>query len=109
MQGQIKKALTILAKLSADPWWTAAAPSDGVAARAIFTFRREGAVLTKKSLGACWEIENQTVPSLLITMTYVCVPVCLTLVADEANPPIGAVAASFPLITFSPIRTVITG
>lgn len=31
----------------------------------------------------------------------------LTLVADDADPPIGAVTASFPRITFSAIRTVV--
>lgn len=39
----------------------------------------------------------------------VCACVSLTLVADEAHPAIGAIAASFPLITFSPVRTVLTG
>lgn len=37
---------------------------------------------------------------------YLCVR-RLTLVADDADPPIGAVAASFPRIAFSAIRTVI--
>ncbi len=32
----------------------------------------------------------------------------LTLVANEAYPPIRAVTAAFPLITFSSIRTVVT-
>lgn len=39
----------------------------------------------------------------------VCACVSLTLVADEAHPAIRTIAASFPLITFSPVRTVITG
>lgn len=55
---QMKRHLTILAKLSTNPWWTAAAPGDGVAAAAVFTFRREGAVFTIKSLGARWEIKK---------------------------------------------------
>lgn len=57
-QKKIKTHLTILAKLSTDPWWTAAAPGDGVTAPTVFTFRREGAVFTKKSLRACWEIKK---------------------------------------------------
>lgn len=39
----------------------------------------------------------------------VCACESLTLVADEAHPAIRAIAAIFPLITFSPVRTVITG
>lgn len=55
---KIKRHLTILAELSTDPWWTAAAPGDGVAAPPVFTFRREGAVFTEESLRACWEMEK---------------------------------------------------
>lgn len=46
-----------------------------------------------------------------MTLIYLCVCVCvsLTLVADEAHPALRAITASFPLITFSPVRTVITG
>lgn len=46
------------------------------------------------------------------TALMLCVCFCvisLTLVAEDADPPVGAFAAGFPRITFSPIQTVITG
>lgn len=58
LQEKKERHLTILAKLSTDPWWTAAAPADGVAAAAVLAFRREGAVFTKKSLRTRWEIKK---------------------------------------------------
>lgn len=73
----------ILAQVSTDPGRTAAAPSDGITAGTIFTLTGEGAVFTKMSLGA-------------------------RLVADDADPPVRAVAASFPRVAFSFIRAVVT-
>lgn len=37
-----------------------------------------------------------------------CVEPILTLVADDAYPSVGAVAATFPWVTFSSVRTVVT-
>lgn len=105
--------LTILAQVSTDPRRTAAAPSDGITGGAIFTLAGEGAVFTKLSLGTCygWKIKELITAELsrpIQQWWYVYLFVCLTLVADDADPSVGAVAASFPWIAFSTIRTVVT-
>lgn len=73
----------ILAQVSTDPRRAAAAPRNRITAGTIFTLAGEGAVFTKISIGA-------------------------RLVANDAGPPIRAIAAIFPWITFSSIRTVVT-
>lgn len=73
----------ILAQVSTDPRRAAAASSDRITAGTIFTLTGEGAVFPKISLRAC-------------------------LVADNAYPSVWTVAATFPQITFSTIRTVVT-
>lgn len=95
-----------MAQVSTDPRWAAAAPSDGITAGTVFTLTGEGAVFTEISLGARCEVETYQGPSLLhsedliMVIVYRCVCVCdepaLTLVADDARPSVGAIAAIFP-------------
>lgn len=58
--------------------------------------------------------DGERVPSVINDtdrLVSVCVCVCasLTLVADEAHPAIRAITATFPLVTFPPVGTVVTG
>lgn len=73
---------TVLAQVSTHTRRTAAVSVDGVTAGTIFTLAGEGAVFAKMSLSA-------------------------RLIADNARPPVGAIAAIFPQIAFSSIRTVV--
>lgn len=52
---QTSRQLTVLAQVSTDPWWTAAAPGDRITARTVLALAVERAVFAEKSLRARWE------------------------------------------------------
>lgn len=68
----------VLAQVSTDPWWTAAAPGDRITARTVLALAVERAVFAEKSLRA-------------------------RLVADDASPAVVTITAAFPLVALASV------